>query len=47
MPNGYPGNKVTHVRVYVDNQDIYDSDSNYVDFYKTFPQGGHSVVTIA
>ncbi len=47
MPNGFPGNKVTHVRVYVDNQDIYDSNSNYVDFYKTFAQGGHSVVTIA
>ena len=47
LPNGFPGNKVTHVRVYVDNQDIYDSDNNYVDFYKSFPSGGHTVVTIA
>lgn len=37
----------THVRVYVDGQDIYDPDNDYVDFYKTFSRGGHTVVTIA
>lgn len=50
---GYYGTDLTHIRVYVDNQDVYDKNVNqdvnqtYVDFYKTFPPGGHSVVAIA
>lgn len=41
------GTQVTHVRVYVDNKDIYDTNSNHVDFYKTLTPGGHYVVAIA
>ena len=47
MPNGYPGNKVTHLRVYVDNQAIYDANNNLVNFYKTFAPGVHTVVAVA
>lgn len=47
LPNGYPGNRVTHVRVYVDNQDVYDTNANDLDFYKTFPSGGHTMEAIA
>ncbi len=51
--SGSGGSELTHIRVYVDNQDVYDKNVNedttqaYVDFYKTFAPGGHSVVAIA
>jgi len=41
------GTQVTHVRVYLDNKDIYDYNGDHVDFYKTLAPGGHYVVAIA
>ena len=39
--------QVVHLRVYVDNQDIYDYNGDQVDFYKNFTSGWHYMVAIA
>lgn len=40
------GTQVTHVRVYVDNANIYDFNGDHVDFYKTLSPGRHFAVAV-
>lgn len=48
--DGYGGQnvptQVTHMRLYVDNADIYDSNSTHIDFYKTLTPGQHYAVAV-